>query len=148
LIENKLIIRMSNHEDVMSNLQFFNVQFDVVAHFIKVHVVINMKDQTKSRFKAHDYFHLVHQSFDDHINFRFWIHQFNDFDDVFNDNLCFKKFTNISLFLSFLPRRSRSDRIDMKYDNDVFRKNFREDFMSKWNKNDNFDQRKNDLSTF
>jgi hypothetical protein len=139
LIENKLMIRMNNYENMMSSLQSFNIQFNVVAYFIKIHVMINMKNQTKSRFETHDYFRLVHQSFDHHIDFRFWIHQFCDFDDVFNDNLRFKKFTNISLFLSFLRNWSRSDRINMKLDDIFIKESFEEDLLSKRNKNDDFD---------
>jgi hypothetical protein len=81
---------MSNHEDVMFNLQFFNVQFDVVTQFIKVHVVIDIRDLTKLRLETHDYFRFIHQFFDYHVNFRLRIHQFNDFNDFFNDNLCFR----------------------------------------------------------
>jgi hypothetical protein len=105
-----------------------------------------MKNQTKSRIETHDYSRLVHQSFDHHVDFRFRIHQFSDFNDFFNDNLCFKEFTNVSLFFSFLRDRSKSDEIDMKFDNVFVKKNFEEDFLSKRNKNDDFDQRKNDLS--
>ncbi len=147
MIKNKLMIRMNNHENMMSSLQFFNIQFNVVAYFIKIHVMIDMKNQTKSRFETHDYLRFVHQFFDHHIDFRFWIHQLCDFNDVFNDNLRFKKFINISLFLSFLRNRSRSDRIDMKLDDIFIWKNFEEDFLNKRNKDDDFDQRKDDLST-
>jgi hypothetical protein len=141
------MIRMNNHEDMMSSLQFFNIQLNVIVYFIKIHVMIDMKNQTKSRFKTHDYFCFVHQSFDHYIDFRFWIHQFCDFDDAFNDNLRFKKFTNISLFLSFLRNRSRFDRIDIKLDDIFIWKSFEEDLLSKRDKNDDFDQRENDLST-
>jgi hypothetical protein len=99
------------------------------------------------RLETHDYFRFVHQSFDDHIDFRFWIHQFCDSDDVLNDNLRFRKFTNISLFFSFLSNRSRSDRIDMKLDDIFIWENFEEDLLNKRNKDDDFDQKKNDLST-
>jgi hypothetical protein len=139
---------MSNHENMMSSLQFFNIQLNVVAYFIKIHVMIDMKNQTKSRFEAHDYFRLIHQSFDHHIDFRFWIHQLDNSDDVFNSDLCFREFTNISLFFSSLRSRTRSDEIDMKFDNVFIKENFEEDLLSKRNKDDDFDQRKNDLSTF
>ncbi len=148
MIENKLMIRMNNHEDMMLSLQFLNIQFNVVAYFIKIHVIIDMKNQTKSRFETHDYSRFVHQSFDHHIDFRFWIHQFCDFNDAFNDNLRFKKFTNISLFFFFLRNRSRSDRIDMKLDDIFIWESFEEDLLSKQSKNDDFDQKKNDLNTF
>ncbi len=148
MIENKLMIRMNNHEDMMSSLQFFNIQLNVVAYLIKIHVMIRMKNQTKSRFETHDYFRFVHQSFDHHIDFRFWIHQFCDFDDVFNDNLRFRKFINISLFLFFLRNRSKSDRINMKLDDIFIKKNFEENLLNKRSKDDDFDQRKNDLSIF
>ncbi len=52
----------------------------------------------------------------------------NDLDDVLNDNLCFKKFINISLFFSFLRNRSKSDRIDMKFDTSSLKKNFEKIF--------------------
>jgi hypothetical protein len=107
-----------------------------------------MKNQTKSRFETHNYSRLVHQFFDHHVNFRFLIHQFDDFDDIFNNDLCFKKFTNISLFFFFLRNRIRSDEIDMKFDNVFVKKNFEEDLLSKRNKDDDFDQKKDDLSTF
>jgi hypothetical protein len=143
LIENELMIRMNNHENVMSSFQFFNVQLDVVAHFIKVHVVIDMKDQTKSRFATHDYLRLVHQSFDQHINFCFWIHQFDDSNNAFNDNFCFEKFTRISLFFFFLRDRSRSDQINVKLDDIFFKKDLENNLLNKLNKDDNLD-----LSTF
>ncbi len=60
-----------------------------------------MKNQTKSKLETHDYSRFVHQFSDHHINFRFWIHQFCNSDDVLNDNFRFKKFTNISLFFFF-----------------------------------------------
>jgi hypothetical protein len=107
-----------------------------------------MKDQTKSRFKTHDYLRFVHKSFDHHIYLRFRIHQIDDFNDFFNDNLYFKEFTNASLFFSFLRDRSRFDEVDMKFDNVFVKKDFEEDFLSKRNKDDDFDQRKNDLNIF
>jgi hypothetical protein len=110
--------------------------------------MIDMKNQTKSRFKTHDYLRFVHQFFDHHIDFYFWIHQFDDFDDVFNNDLCFKRFTNISLFFSFLRNRTKFDEIDMKFDNVFVRENFEKDLLSKRSKDDDFDQKKNDLSTF
>ncbi len=142
------MIRMSNHENMMSSFQSFNIQLNVVAYFIKIHVMIDMKNQTKSRFEAHDYSRLVHQSVDHHIDFCFWIHQLDDFDDVFNNDFCFRKFTNISLFFSFLCSRTKSDEIDMKFDNVFVKENFEKDFLSKRDKNDDFDQRKEDLSIF
>jgi hypothetical protein len=105
-----------------------------------------MKNQTKSKFETHDNLRLVHQFFDYHVNFRFWIHQFDDFDDVLNNDLYFKKFTNISLFLFFLRNRSKFDEIDMKFDNVFVKENFEENLLNKQNKDDDFDQKKNDLS--
>jgi hypothetical protein len=142
------MIRMNNHENIMSSFQSLNIQFNVVVYFIKIHVMIDMKNQTKSKFETHDYLRFIHQFFDHYIDFRFWIHQFDDFDDVFNNDLCFRKFTNISLFFSFLRNRTKFDEIDMKFNNVFVKENFEKDFLNKRNKNDDFDQRKNDLSIF
>jgi hypothetical protein len=46
-----------------------------------------------------------------------------------------------------LRNRSKFNRIDVKLDNVLFNENFEEDFLSKRDKNDNFDQKKDDLST-
>ncbi len=108
--------------------------------------MIDIKDQTKSRFETHDYSRLVHQFFDHHVYLRFRIHQFDDFDRALNDNFYFEEFTNISLFLSFLRSRSRFDRVDMKFDNVVFKKSLKEDFLCETNKDDDLDQEKDNLS--
>jgi glutaredoxin-related protein len=52
------------------------------------------------------------------------------------------------LFFSFLCSRTKSDEIDMKFDNVFVKENFEKDFLSKRDKNDDFDQRKEDLSIF
>ncbi len=49
---------------------------------------------------------------------------------------------------SFLRSRSRSDRIDMKLDDIFIKENFEEDLLSKRNEDDDFDQKKDDLSIF
>jgi hypothetical protein len=48
----------------------------------------------------------------------------------------------------FLRNRSRSDEIDMKFDNVFVKENFEKDLLNKRSKDDDFDQRKNDLSIF
>jgi hypothetical protein len=133
-IELKALIN-SIRSNINSRIEFellFEIQF-------YDQIMLDMKNQTKSRFETHDYFYFVHQFFDHHFNFCFWIHQFDDFDDVLNNNLCFKKFINISLFFAFLRNRSKFDKIDIKFNNVFVKKNFEKDLLSKRDKNDDFD---------
>ncbi len=48
----------------------------------------------------------------------------------------------------FLRDRSRFDQINIKLDDIFFKKSLEENLLSKRSKNNNFDQRKDDLSTF
>ncbi len=53
----------------------------------------------------------------------------------------------MSLLVSFLRDRTKSEEIDINFDNVFFREDFQENLLSKRNKNDDFDDRKNDLNT-
>jgi hypothetical protein len=54
------MIDVNNNEDMMTRFHFFYVQFDIIADVVEVHVMLDVKDQAKTKIKTHSDVNFVH----------------------------------------------------------------------------------------